>query len=94
MSAAANAKRLSILRLLTQREHSVGELSLRVGLSQSALSQHLSRLRRDRLVETRREAQTIYYSSTSQAVATLLSTLEGIFPAVDKPTARPDVSRT
>ncbi|RYD21850.1 MAG: transcriptional regulator [Spirochaetia bacterium] len=79
MSAAANPERLSILQLLTQREHSVGELSILVGLSQSALSQHLSRLRRGRLVETRRDAQTIYYSSASPAVSKLLSTLEAIF---------------
>lgn len=94
MSAAANPKRLSILKLLTQREHSVGELSLRVGLSQSALSQHLSRPRRGRLVETRRDAQTIYYSSSSPDVAKLLSTLEGIFPAIASATARPDVGHT
>lgn len=93
MSAAANPKRLSILQLLTEREHSVGELSILVGLSQSALSQHLSRLRRGRLVETRRDAQTIYYSSTSTAVAKLLSTLEAIFPAITSPKARPDTGR-
>ncbi|WP_320203504.1 ArsR/SmtB family transcription factor [Agrobacterium rosae] len=90
MSAAANPKRLSILQLLTQREHSVGELTILVGLSQSALSQHLSKLRRSRLVETRRDAQTIYYSSTSPAVSKLLSTLEAIFPAITRPEARPD----
>ncbi|NSZ76854.1 metalloregulator ArsR/SmtB family transcription factor (plasmid) [Agrobacterium tumefaciens] len=94
MSAAANPKRLSILQLLTKREHSVGELSILVGLSQSALSQHLSKLRRGRWVETRRDAQTIYYSSTSPAVAKLLSTLEGIFPAIASAMARPDVGCT
>lgn len=94
MSAAANPKRLSILQLLTQREHSVGELSILIGLRQSALSQHLSRLRRGRLVETRRDAQTIYYSSTSPAVSKLLSTLEGIFPAIVSAAAGPDVGHT
>lgn len=93
MSAAANPKRLSILQLLTEREHSVGELSILVGLSQSALSQHLSRLRRGRLVKTRRDEQTIYYSSTSTAVEKLLSTLEAIFPAITSPKARPDTGR-
>jgi DNA-binding HxlR family transcriptional regulator len=83
-------KKSSILQLLTQREHSVGELSTLVGLSQSALSQHLSRLRRGRLVETRRDAQTIYYSSTSPAVAELLSTLEAIFPAITSQKTQPD----
>jgi DNA-binding transcriptional ArsR family regulator len=94
ISAAANPKRLSILQLLIRREHSVGELSILVGLSQSALAQHLSRLRRGRLVGTRREAQTIYYSSTSPDVAKLLSTLEEIFPAIASTAARPDMGRT
>jgi DNA-binding transcriptional ArsR family regulator len=93
LSATANPKRLSILQLLNQREHSVGELSILVGLSQSALSQHLSRLRRGRLFEMRRDAQTIYYSSTSPAVAKLLSTLEAIFPAITSQKVRPDVGR-
>lgn len=93
MSAAANAKRLSVLELLTQMEHSVGELSTLVGLRQSALSQHLSRLRRGRLFETRRDAQTIYYSSRSPAVATLLSTLEAILPVITSQKVRPDVGR-
>ena len=89
-SAAANAKRLSTLRLLIEREYSVGELALCVGLSQSALSQHLSRLRRGGLVETRREAQTIYYSSTSPAVGKLFTTLDGIFSSSGRSTtARP-----
>jgi DNA-binding transcriptional ArsR family regulator len=82
LSAAANPKRLSILQLLSQREHCVGELALCVGLSQSALSQHLSKLRRGGLVETRRDAQTIFYSSASTAVEKLLTTLGGIFPVL------------
>lgn len=80
LSAAANPKRLSILRHVTQREYSVGELALCVGLSQSALSQHLAKLRRGDLVATRRDAQTIYYSSASSAVEKLLTALDGIFP--------------
>lgn len=79
LSAVANPKRLSILQLLSQREHCVGELALCVGISQSALSQHLSKLRRGGLVETRRDAQTIFYSSASPAVEKLLTTLGGIF---------------
>jgi DNA-binding transcriptional ArsR family regulator len=84
LSVAGNPKRLSILRLLIEREYSVGELAPCVGLSQSALSQHLSRLRRGGFVETRRDAQTIYYSSTSPAVKKLLTTLEGIFSGSGK----------
>ena len=71
VSAAGNPKRLAILRLLIEREYSVGELALLVGLSQSALLQHLSKLRREALVETRRDAQTVYYSSNSPVVEKL-----------------------
>src|SRR5574337_542488 len=57
----ANEKRLMTLCQLIEGERNVGELAGSVGLSPSALSQHLSRLRRDGLVATRRDAQTIYY---------------------------------
>jgi len=61
MKALSNAARLTILCRLHVGECSAGELEAFVGLSQSALSQHLARLRRDKLVTTRREAQTIHY---------------------------------
>ncbi|HSM95577.1 MAG TPA: metalloregulator ArsR/SmtB family transcription factor [Rhizomicrobium sp.] len=58
----ANDKRLLILcELMQSGEVSVGALSEAVGLSQSALSQHLAKLRTAAVVETRRESQTIYY---------------------------------
>jgi ArsR family transcriptional regulator, virulence genes transcriptional regulator len=79
LTAMANAKRLAILELLMQGEMPVGELASRIGLSQSALSQHLSKLRAQKLVSTRRDAQTIYYSSRSQAVQAILTTLSEIF---------------
>ncbi len=61
LRALANPHRLMILCLLSEGELSVSELNARVPLSQSALSQHLSVLRRDALVETRRERQSIHY---------------------------------
>ena len=61
LKALANPQRLRLLCLLVDGELSVGELNRRVDLSQSALSQHLSRLRAEGLVATRREAQTIFY---------------------------------
>ena len=61
LKALANPQRLRLLCLLVGGELSVGELNRRVDLSQSALSQHLSRLRSEGLVATRREAQTIHY---------------------------------
>lgn len=62
LSLLGNERRLLILSHLTEGEVSVGELAVRVGLSKSALSQHLSKLRKYKLVSTRRHRQTIYYS--------------------------------
>lgn len=62
LSLLANDKRLLILcELMAAREMSVSELANAVDLSQSALSQHLSKLRAEGLVDTRRESQTIFY---------------------------------
>lgn len=77
----ANPKRLMILCSLVEGEVPVGVLANQVGLSQSALSQHLSKLRAQKLVKTRRDAQTIYYSSTSESVIKILGTLEDIYCA-------------
>ena len=52
-----------------------------VGLSQSALSQHLAVLRRSKLVETRRETQTNYYRLAAGAASAVLGTLHGIYCA-------------
>ncbi len=64
LRAISNAKRIRILNELSDgRERSVSELEgVIASLSQSALSQHLARLRRANIVKTRRESQTIYYS--------------------------------
>ena len=79
LSAMANPKRLMILLNLVQGEMAIGVLAGRVGLSQSALSQHLSKLRAKKMVNTRRDAQTIYYSANSEAVLKVLQTLEDIY---------------
>lgn len=79
LSALANPKRLLILCNLVNGEVPVGVLANQVGLSQSALSQHLSKLRAQKLVRTRRDAQTIYYSSNSAQVLTLLGALESLY---------------
>jgi DNA-binding transcriptional ArsR family regulator len=77
--ALANPARLQILDLLNSGEVSVGTLTHQVGLSQSATSQHLAKLRSARLVHTRRDAQNVYYSSNSDAVAKILHVLGEIF---------------
>jgi ArsR family transcriptional regulator, virulence genes transcriptional regulator len=85
LSAMANPKRLLILKVLVGGEIAVGAL---VGLSQSALSQHLSKLRAQNLVTTRRDAQTIYYSSKSDAVLTVLDALDRIYKSAGNPSEK------
>lgn len=76
----ANEHRLLILcHLVTNGEMTVNDLADAVGLSQSALSQHLGRLREDGLVAFRREAQTLHYRVTDRRAVRLLTTLKQIF---------------
>lgn len=76
----ANGRRLVILcKLVSAGEMSVGRLAVELGLSQSALSQHLALLRADNLVGTRREGQTVYYSIADPRIFKLLEALEAIF---------------
>ena len=75
-----NEHRLLVLcRLAAAGEMSVGALAGAVRLSQSALSQHLARMREEGLVATRRESQTIYYRVADDNAARLLKTLKDIF---------------
>ena len=76
LKAMGNERRLLILCQLAGGEKSVGELEDAIDLSQSALSQHLARLRRDGLVTTRRQKQTIFYSIDSTAAAMVMKALE------------------
>ena len=79
LKALSNKRRLMILCALCTQEQSVGELEKKVNLSQSALSQHLARLRRDGFVKTRREAQTIFYSTDNPEICALMKSLNEIF---------------
>ncbi len=81
LKAMSNEHRLMILCQLQSEEKSVGELERLIGLSQSALSQHLARLRRDNLVQTRRQAQTIYYSLSGAEAAAVINTLYTLYCA-------------
>lgn len=76
LRAMGNFRRLEILFALWKQEKSVGDLEQIVGLSQSALSQHLAVLRRTGVVKTRRQAQTIYYSIKSPITNNILSMLD------------------
>ncbi|MCG6218119.1 ArsR/SmtB family transcription factor [Vibrio furnissii] len=79
LKAMANERRLQILCLLHNQELSVGELCSKLELSQSALSQHLAWLRRDGLVETRKEAQTVYYTLSSDDVKSMIELLHRLY---------------
>lgn len=78
-----NERRLMVLCQLANGELSVSELQLRVGLSQSALSQHLALLRQEGLVATRRESQTIYYRIVDRAAMRVIETLAELFCTPD-----------
>jgi len=88
MKALGNESRLMILCVLADGERSVGDLNEIIPLSQSALSQQLARLRKEGLVNTRRESQTIHYSLAEGPADRVIHLLHdiycGTFPAVDK----------
>jgi ArsR family transcriptional regulator len=80
LRSLANERRLMIVcKLVECGEVNVGRLADVVGLSQSALSQHLAKLREDGVVATRRESQTIWYRIEDARVAQLLAALHGLF---------------
>lgn len=84
LALLSNSRRLLILcKLMQAGERPVGALAHDVGLSQSALSQHLALLRAEGIVGTRREAQTIFYRVIDPRIVDLLSALEGIFCTLD-----------
>ena len=90
LAVLANQHRLRILCELHKGEHSVSALEKVIDLSQSALSQHLAKLREAVIVSTRREAQTIYYSISDARAERLLAVLYDVFcePAKQKATKR------
>ncbi len=90
LKAMSNEHRLLVLCQLANGEKSVGQLEKLIGLSQSALSQHLARLRRDSLVQTRRAAQTIFYSLNGHEASEVIGTLYGLYcMAPDAPKEEP-----
>lgn len=79
MKTLGHKDRLLILCQLAEGEKSVGQIADLLEISQSPLSQHLSRLRKEGLVETRREAQTIYYSLKSGEASRIVELLYELF---------------
>jgi len=83
MKTLGHKGRLLILCQLASGEKSVGELSESLSIPQSPLSQHLSRMRKENLVTTRRDAQTIYYSLHADEVGQIIECLYNLYCAGD-----------
>lgn len=84
LKTLGNAQRLRMLCLLVAGEMSVGQLNEQLPeLSQSALSQHLARLRDEGLVSTRREAQSVWYTLPAGPAQAIIATLYDIYCATD-----------
>lgn len=79
LRAIANEHRLMVLCQLVEGERKVGDLLAQSSLSQSALSQHLAKLRAQGLVTTRRERQQVHYAIADPAVGKLIRTLAEIY---------------
>ncbi len=79
LKSLANPQRLRIMCLIMEKERPVGELAEAVELNQSAVSQHLALLRREGLLKTRRDGQTIYYQLADRNVMKFFSLLEDMY---------------
>ena len=79
LKAMANEWRLMILCKLAEGEKTVSELQQCLGLSQSALSQHLAILRREKIVKARKHAQSVSYSLAGDDAPKVMNTLHEVF---------------
>src|SRR5210317_2191841 len=79
LKAMANEWRLMILCQLSEGERTVSELQSVLGLSQSALSQHLAVLRREKIVSARKDAQSVFYSLAGDEATKVMETLHELF---------------
>lgn len=79
LKAMANEWRLMILCQLSEGEKTVSELQGILGLSQSALSQHLAVLRREKIVKSRKHAQSVTYSLAGDEAPKVMTTLHEVF---------------
>lgn len=79
LKAMSNEARLMILCQLISGDKSVGEIETLIGLSQSAISQHLAVLRGNNLVNTKRRGQSIHYSIAGEKPRAIIETLQRVF---------------
>lgn len=85
LKAMSNEWRLMILCQLSEGEKTVGELQSLLGVGQSAVSQHLAILRREKIVDSRKHAQSIYYSLSGDQAIKVMATLHDVFCGKAKP---------
>lgn len=90
LKSLANPHRLMIICQLVERARSVGELAQLLGLRPATVSQHLTLLRKDDLVTTRRDGQVIWYSIASAPARKLMRLLYGIYCGPAAPCVRPE----
>lgn len=83
MKTLGHKDRLMVLCHLSSGEKSVGELANLLDIPQSPLSQHLARMRKEDLVSTRRDAQTIYYSIASKDAARIVGLMHELYCGAD-----------
>jgi DNA-binding transcriptional ArsR family regulator len=79
LKAMANEWRLMILCQLSEGEKTVSQLQGVLGLSQSALSQHLAILRREKIVKSRKHAQSVSYSLAGDEATKVMESLHDVF---------------
>ena len=83
LKSMCSEHRMMILCLLINCERSVSDLQEQLGLNQAAVSQHLSRLRKDKLVKTKRVRKHIYYRLASHEVSTTIKLLYKLYCRTD-----------
>ncbi|MBB4568180.1 ArsR/SmtB family transcription factor [Rhizobium leucaenae] len=79
LKALSHETRLIILFMLAKREKTVTEIEGLLGLQQAVVSQHLARLRLEKLVDTRRQGRLVYYAVASSEICTVVNSLQQIF---------------
>ena len=79
LKGLSNPQRLMILCLLIEKEHSVTELIEAINIPQTSMSQHLSKLKKDGLVDFRRDHRTLYYFIKDKSVIRVMTVLHEIF---------------
>jgi DNA-binding transcriptional ArsR family regulator len=79
LKALSHETRLLILCILAESERTVTEIEEMLGLQQAVVSQHLARLRMERLVDTRRDGRLVYYMIAGSEICAVVSALGSVF---------------